>query len=113
MGFFEVDDIFLSQNFQLDGVPLLFGLFVKGVKLEHVQILLCGKFFLKIQVVCDLILNLNQIQLWNYAWMLLETCLSDGEQVLNRVLCLLTDFCFMQKGFEPFEYGIGTGWGKF
>lgn len=83
MHLFQVDNILLSQNFQFYGIPLLLCLFVERVEFKYVQVVFSCELLLEVQVVSDLVLSLDQVQLWNHTGMLFETCFADCEQVLN------------------------------
>lgn len=56
----------------------------------------------------DLVLDFNKVKIGNDPRVLLEASFSDGEQILNAVLCLLLNLCLVQKVFELFKDCSGS-----
>lgn len=88
-------------------------MFVFGVKLKDVECLFALQLLLYVQLMCDLVFGLDKIEFGDDARMRLEACLTDGEQVLNAVLCLLPHFSLMQQSLESLEDSIGPRWSQF
>ena len=107
---FEHEISVLTKDFFFDFVPLGLFRFVVGVVGVEIQVVFYFNFIIQADIMRDLILLLDQVQLFSDSRIVLESVLANDEQLFNDVLDASLNFALVQDGPEPLEDCIDPSW---